>query len=157
MEKHPHVATILRQLREGRRLSIAELAEECQIHPKLIEELESGEHVSSIAPLVKIARGLGVPLSTFIDDAPTDRPVITRAGELESAVEFSGAGSYGFSMLEFCPLAKNKKNRHMEPFIIDLHPPVPEETTFSFHEGEEFIEGLKEEIREGGYYEEKEV
>jgi len=140
MDKHHHhVGTILRQLREARRMSIAELAEQCQLHPKLIEELESGELVSSMAPLIKLARGLGISVSTFIDDAPTDLPVVTRARKQETTVQFTGSGSYGVSTLDFIPLAKDKKNRHMEPFIVDIHPAVPEETTVSFHEGEEFI------------------
>ena len=27
----------------------------------------------------------------------------------------------------------------MEPFIVDVHPSVPEDCTLSFHDGEEFI------------------
>jgi mannose-6-phosphate isomerase-like protein (cupin superfamily) len=59
---------------------------------------------------------------------------------------FSGLGPYCLSTLDFHPLAKNKKGRHMEPFIIDVHPSVPEDVTFSFHEGEEFIYVLEGEI-----------
>lgn len=139
MNKQQHVANMLRQLRESRKMSINELAEKCQIHPKLIGELESGELVSSIGPLLKLARGLDVRLSTFLDDAPGDAPVVTRSDELKTAVQFSGSGSYSVSTLDFLPLSKNKRNRHMEPFVVDVHPSVPEETTFSFHEGEEFI------------------
>jgi transcriptional regulator with XRE-family HTH domain len=139
MYKQQHVANTLRQLRESRKISVNDLAGQCQVHPKLIEELESGELVSSIAPLLKLARGLGVRLSTFLDDSPTDAPVVSRSSELKTAVQFSGAGSYGVSTLDFLPLAKNERDRHMEPFIVDVHPAVPEETTFSFHEGEEFI------------------
>jgi uncharacterized cupin superfamily protein len=50
------------------------------------------------------------------------------------------------STLDFFPLGKNKKNRHMEPFIVDVHPSVPEECTLSFHEGEEFIHVLSGQI-----------
>jgi uncharacterized cupin superfamily protein len=50
------------------------------------------------------------------------------------------------STLDFHPLAKNKKDRHMEPFIVVVHPSVPEDVTLSFHEGEEFIYVLQGEI-----------
>jgi transcriptional regulator with XRE-family HTH domain len=136
----------IRQLREGKRLSIESLAEKSQVHKKLIEELENGELVSSIAPLLKIARGLGVRISALVDDAPTTDAVVVRGGHSETAVEFSGLGSYCLSTLDFRPMAKNKKDRHMEPFIVDVHPSVPEDVTLSFHEGEEFIYVLSGEI-----------
>lgn len=137
-EKHS-IGDRIRQLREARKLSVQDLAQRSQAHPKLIEELEAGELVSSLAPLLKIARGLGTRLESLLDDAPTDGPVVTRAGEAEEAVEFSGQGPYCMSTLDFYPLARNKKDRHMEPFVVVVHPSVPEECTFSFHEGEEFI------------------
>lgn len=136
----------IRQLREARKLSIEQLAEHCKTDKKFIEELESDQLVPSVAPLLKIARGLGVSLSTFLDDDPTSGAVVTRAGQSETALEFSGLGPYCVSTLEFHPLARNKKDRHMEPFIIDVQPSVPEENTFSNHEGEEFIYVLKGEI-----------
>ncbi len=144
-EKHS-IGKKIRQLREAKRLSIEELAEKSQVHKKLIEELEVDELVSSIAPLLKIARGLGVQLSTLLDDAPTSDAVVVRGGRSETAVEFSGLGSYCLSTLDFHPLAKNKKDRHMEPFIVDVHPSVPEDVTLSFHDGEEFIYVLAGEI-----------
>lgn len=144
-EKHS-VGKIIRQLREARNLSIEQLAELSQTHKKFIEQLENEHLVPSIAPLLKIARGLGVHMSTFLDDNPNPGPIIARAGQAKTAVEFSGLGPEGLSTLEFHPLAQNKKNRHMEPFIIDVHPSVPEECTFSFHEGEEFIYVLEGEI-----------
>jgi len=144
-DKHT-VGKTIRQLREAKRLSVEELAAKSQVHKKLIEELEADELVSSIAPLLKIARGLGVHLRTFLDDAPTTEAVIVRRGGSDTAVEFSGLGSYCMSTLDFHPLAKNKKDRHMEPFIVVVHPSVPEDVTLSFHEGEEFIYVLQGEI-----------
>lgn len=136
----------IRQLREAKHLSVEDLAERSKVHKKLIEELEADELVSSIAPLLKIARGLGVRMGAFLDDAPTTDALIVRGGRSDTAVEFSGLGSYCLSTLDFHPLAKNKKDRHMEPFIVEVHPSVPEDVTLSFHEGEEFIYVLKGEI-----------
>jgi DNA-binding XRE family transcriptional regulator len=136
----------IQQLREARNLSIEQLAEQIKIDQKVIEQLESDQLVPSVAPLLKIARGLGVHLRTFLDDNPTSGAVVARAGEPKTALEFSGLGAYCVSTLEFHPLAQNKQDRHMEPFIIDVNASVPEECTFSVHEGEEFIYVLKGEI-----------
>ena len=144
-EKHS-VGKTIRQLREAQNLSIDQLAELSQTHKKFIEQLESEQLVPSIAPLLKIARALGVHMSTFLDDDAVAGPVIARAGQPETAVQFSGLGPYCVGTLEFHPLAKDEKNRHMEPFLVDVHPSVPEECTFSFHEGEEFMYVLAGEI-----------
>ncbi len=140
MEKKHNVGKKIKQLRETHKLSVEQLAEKSKTHQKFIVELESGQIVPSIAPLLKIARGLGVQLSNLMDDAPVTEAVVARQSELpETELGFSGLGPYCSSTLDFHPLAKNKEGRHMEPFIIDVHPSVPEECTFSFHEGEEFI------------------
>jgi len=129
----------IRTLREARKLTTEQLAEKSQLNRKLLEELEADEHVASLSPMLKIARGLGVPLSALIDDAPSAAPVVVRGGRSETAMEMSGLGPYCLSTLDFHPLAKNKRDRHMEPFVVEVHPSVPEECTLSFHEGEEFL------------------
>jgi transcriptional regulator with XRE-family HTH domain len=147
MDKKHSVGEKIKHLRESRKLSIEQLAEQSGTHRKFIEELESDQLVPSIAPLLKIARGLGVKLGSLMDDAPVAGAVVARQSDLpETEIGFSGLGSYCASTLDFHPLAKNRSGRHMEPFIIDVHPTVPEECTFSFHEGEEFIYVLKGEI-----------
>jgi len=120
-------------------MSVHDLAERSQTHEEAIEQLEAGELVPSLAPLLKIARGLDVRLGTLLDDDPHASPTVVRAGQSEAVVRFSGLGPTCLSTLDFFALAQNKKDRHMEPFIIDVHPSVEEECTFSFHEGEEFI------------------
>lgn len=147
MENKPSVGEKIKKLRETRDLTIDQLAEQSKTHKKFIEELESDQLVPSIAPLLNIARGLGVHLSTLMDDAPVTGAVVARQADMPATeIEFSGLGSYCASTLEFRPLAKNRQGRRMEPFIIDVHPSVPEECTFSFHEGEEFIYVLEGEI-----------
>ncbi len=147
MDKKQSVGKKIKQLREARKLSVEQLAEQSGTHRKFIEELESEQLVPSIAPLLKIARGLGVQLSSLMDDTPVGGAVVARQADLPAtALGFSGLGSYCASTLDFHPLAKNRSGRHMEPFIIDVHPSVPEECTFSFHDGEEFIYVLKGQI-----------
>lgn len=146
MDKDHSVGKKIKELREAQDLSVEQLAEKSKTHKKFIQELESEQLVPSIAPLLKLARGLGVHLSTFLDDDPTPEAVVARAGLPKTEIKFSGLSTYSASTLEFHPLAKNKTGRHMEPFIIDIHPSVPEECTFSFHEGEEFIYVLGGEV-----------
>jgi mannose-6-phosphate isomerase-like protein (cupin superfamily) len=82
-----------------------------------------------------------------MDDNPISGAVVAKQSDLPATeLGFSGLGSHCASTLDFHPLAKNRKGRHMEPFIIDVYPSIPEECTFSFHEGEEFIYVLEGQI-----------
>ena len=129
----------IRTLREQLELSVGDLAERCDCSPELIEQLESGEVPPSLAPLVKITRALGVRLGTLLDDDQHVGPVVTRAGEAHTVTRFKGSGSGGEAgALDFAALASDKASRHMEPFLIDVHP-GSSAATLSSHEGEEFI------------------
>lgn len=140
MSESSRVGNKIRELRTARGLSVEDLAERSQCAAGIIEELEAGELVPSLAPLTKIARGLGVHLGTFVDTAPHPGPVVVRSDERQNVAKFSGIGhASSLGTLDFYSLAVDKAGRHMEPFIIEVHPTVEEDCTLSCHEGEEFI------------------
>ena len=137
----------IRQLREIKKISIEELASESNLSVELIERLESGALIPSLSPLLKIAKVLNVRLGTFLDDAPQTGPVVIKSGKSDSVIRFSGENNnLNDSKLEFYSLASGKSDRHMEPFLIDVHPPITEDYELSSHEGEEFIFVMKGEI-----------
>jgi len=147
MLEENRVGSKIRQLREAKEMTIEELAEASQSSAELIRQLEDGALIPSLTPLIKIARALGVRLGTFLDDMPQSGPVIVRAGRSEKVVRFSGKTEKPKeSALEFYSLASDKADRHMEPFIIDIHPSPNESHPLSSHEGEEFIYVLSGEI-----------
>jgi len=128
-------------------MSIEELAKASNSSVNLIESLENGDLVPSLTPIFKIARALGVRLGTFLDDAPQSGPVLTKSGSSESIVRFSGKiDGTKDSKLDFYALAAEKQDRHMEPFLIDVHPLESDEYKLSSHEGEEFIYVMDGEI-----------
>ncbi|MDR0689089.1 MAG: cupin domain-containing protein [Spirochaetaceae bacterium] len=117
----------------------ASLAERSGLAPELIRRIEEEGHIPDLAPLVKIARALGVRLGTLLDDHEELGPVITRAGEAEATLRFVTGlpETGGHQGLGFKALAADKGGRHMEPFIVDIEPGAVQEK--STHEGEEFI------------------
>jgi transcriptional regulator with XRE-family HTH domain len=137
----------IRQLRESKKISIEELAKKSQISIELVERLESGALIPSLSPLIKIAKVLDVRLGTFLDDAPQTGPIVIKSGKSDNVMRFSGeSADLNDSKLEFYSLASGKTDRHMEPFLIDVHPPSKEDYKLSSHEGEEFIFVMKGEI-----------
>ena len=136
----------VRSVRESRSLSTAQLAERADLAPELVAQIESGALIPSLSPLIRIARSLGVRLGTFLDDQEQIGPVISRVGEHETVVRFSGRERPSRSDLDFFSLAANKAGRHMEPFLIDIHPGSAQAVHASAHEGEEFIYVLSGEV-----------
>jgi len=126
-------------VRESRKLSQDQLAERAGLKAEMVTEIESGALIPSLGPLIRIARALGVRLGTFLDDQENVGPVVVRAGEKRKVMRVSDKNHPGHSDLDIFSLAANKAGRHMEPFLIDIHPSSAQEVKMSAHEGEEFI------------------
>ena len=127
-------------------ISFDELSERTGLSVENIETIVNIEELPSLAPLIKIARALGVRLGTFLDDSEMLGPVIHRQSDAQEPVTFSSQLSKSSSHLDFFTLAGNKAGRHMEPFLIDIKPSLTHESVLSSHEGEEFIYVLEGEI-----------
>ena len=137
----------VRTVRESRKLSQQEMAERAALPAELVAKIEGDELVPSLSLLLRIARVLGVRLGTFLDDQENVGAVVTRSGELPRVTRFSSRIHAGPSSdLDFHSLAVNKSGRHMEPFLIDIHPSSAESVQPSSHEGEEFIHVFEGEV-----------
>ena len=123
------------------------MVERSGVPVELLVKIEEEGHIPDLAPLIKIARGLGVRLGTLLDGHEELGPVICRASEAASSVRFvtglpeSPSAAKGHQGLNFRALAADKNGRHMEPFIVDIEPDARQDK--SAHEGEEFIHVLE--------------
>ena len=136
----------LTAVRGTRNLSPEQLADRAGLKAETVTAIESGALIPSLGPLIRIARALGVRLGTFLDDQENVGPVVVRAGEKRKVMHVSDKNHPGHSDLDFFSLAANKTGRHMEPFLIDIHPSSAREVKPSTHEGEEFIYVLVGEV-----------
>ena len=62
------VGAKIKAVRECKQISIADIVERTGLAEDQIVSIEESEVVPSLAPLIKIARALGVRLGTFLDD-----------------------------------------------------------------------------------------
>jgi transcriptional regulator with XRE-family HTH domain len=137
MSEDVRVAKKIATVRDSLRLSVEELAERSGCDAALIRRIEAGDLVPSLAPLVKIARALGVRLGTLLDDDTGLGPVVTRKDQAAGASRLRSLETGGAAgTLDFFSLAPGKTARHMEPFLVTVHPGggAP-----SSHEGEELL------------------
>ena len=136
----------IRQIREMKKVSLEELAERSGMDISIVQGIEQERNIPSLAPLVKIARALGVRLGTFLDDSNSYAPVVVRSGEYHKGAQFTSQPSESREHLNFFSLAFDKAGRNMEPFIVDIEPGLQSDYMLSSHEGEEFIYILEGEI-----------
>lgn len=139
MDTSKIVGERIKALRESRSLTVEELANRSGLGIEQIERIESNTDLPSLAPLIKIARVLGVRLGTFLDDQDENGPVVCRKNESQNSISFSNNNIQSRRHMAYHSLSRDKAGRHMEPFIIDIAPMDDTDFVLSSHEGEEFI------------------
>ena len=140
MSKNKKLGERIKQLRESKFISPEEMAERSGLDISQIIQIEDTENLPSLAPLIKIARVLGVRLGTFLDDNDETGPIISRKEQHNKTISFSTSDTKEHRHMDYYALSASKSGRHMEPFIIHVSPAEasPGFVT-STHEGEEFI------------------
>lgn len=146
MAKQHDLGKKIKQIREAKKVSLDVMVEKTNLEIDQLKKIEKGDVIPSLAPLIKIARALGVRLGTFLDDSDHLGPVVVEAGEHEKGVRFSSQQSGSREHLNFFSLAFDKVGRSMEPFIVEIEPSQQSDYMLSSHEGEEFIYVLEGEV-----------
>ena len=150
MDTSKIVGEKIKSLHESQSISMEELAQRSGLAIEQIERIENNIDLPSLAPLIKIARVLGVRLGTFLDDQDENGPVVCRKSEAKDSISFSNNAIHSRKHMEYHSLSKSKADRHMEPFIIDVAPTDDSDFVLSSHEGEEFIYGKNTYLLEEG-------
>ena len=78
MKSKVQVGKKIRSLRESKQMEIEVLAERAQLPLEQVKAIENDGPLPGLAPLIKIARVLGVRLGTFLDDQQSVGAVVSR-------------------------------------------------------------------------------
>lgn len=139
MADEKNIGTKIKSVRESKQITIEELAEGSRLSVEQVRNIESDTNVPSLAPLIKIARALGVRLGTFLDDNENLGPAVSRKNTAAESIHTSNAGAKTSTHNNFFALAPQKSGRAMEPFFIEINAVDDGTLETSAHEGEEFI------------------
>ena len=141
MKSNKIIGEKIKNVREMKNISVGDMADRSGLSEEQIKRIEGNEDFPSLAPLIKIARVLGVRLGTFLDDQQELGPVVCRRESRENTegIGFSNNAVTKHKYMSYHALSQDKSGRHMEPFFIDIEPSKDADFTFSTHEGEEFI------------------
>ncbi len=145
MNRDEKVGARIKRLREAKSLSRDELSSQSGLDIDFLRALEEENIYPSLGPLLKIARGLGIRLGTLLDDQFSQDPLIVRIEERKQELSMLKGKDKPIA-LKFHSLGRGKKDRHMEPFYIEILPEPAEDKKLSSHEGEEFIVVLSGEV-----------
>jgi len=128
----------VREIREQRGLSLQEMAERTGYSSAILSQIENHMISPPLGALIKIAKALGVKVATFFGEDPREPFTIVRHHERKRVSRFASKEgvSYGYS---YESLGFDKKDRHMEPFLVTLEPATVKSERLSTHDGEEFI------------------
>lgn len=97
----------IKSLRTNQEISIQELAERAGLTVEQVSRIEENIDIPSLAPLIKIARALGVRLGTFLDDQTSEAgPVICRKGEADDTIGFSNNATHARQHMHYHSLSK---------------------------------------------------
>ncbi len=130
----------IKSFRTTRDITIEELSRAAGLTVDQIIRIEENKDIPSLAPLIKIARALGVRLGTFLDEIDGEvGPVVCRKGDADDTISFTNNATDSRLHMHYHSLSKSKTDRHMDPFIIDIEENGVVEFAQSAHEGEEFI------------------
>jgi transcriptional regulator with XRE-family HTH domain len=135
----------IRELREKKGFSLHEMASRTGFSSAILSQIENHMVSPPLGALIKIARALEVQVGTFFGEEPAAPFTIVRKDERKHVSRFGSKEgvSYGYS---YEGLAFDKKERHMEPFLVTLEPTKVKSERLSTHEGEEFIFVLEGEM-----------
>ncbi|AMD93636.1 helix-turn-helix domain-containing protein [Desulfomicrobium orale] len=128
----------VKRFREMNEITLEQLAERTGLSLSFLKSLEEDSVYPSLGPLLKVARGLGVRMGTFLDDELGQDPLVVRlGGRVEDMAMQAQKGSS--TDTRYYSLGRGKTDRRMEPFFVELLPVAEAGRKLSTHEGEEFI------------------
>ncbi len=133
-----HVGEKLKALREQKGFSLKDLADLTGFSTALLSQMENHLVSPSLGTMIKLAKALEVKVGDFLGETEGEPFAIVRKDERKTVSRFASKEGvkYGYS---YESLGFEKKNRHMEPFIVTLEPATVKTSKTSAHDGEEFI------------------
>jgi transcriptional regulator with XRE-family HTH domain len=139
----------MRIVRQEKGLTTEDVGQRTGLSPTYVDEIEADELSPPLGVLIRIAKALDMRLGRFISTGEVKPFTVVRKHERRIVSRYTSAqgDQYGYT---YESLAADKKDRHMEPFMITLVPSGAKKE-LSTHAGQEFIyvlEGAMEVILE---------
>jgi quercetin dioxygenase-like cupin family protein/DNA-binding XRE family transcriptional regulator len=137
VDKPASVGERVRRVREEKNLTLQDVAERTGLDSEFLEGIETEMVSPPLGVLIRLAKALDMKLGRFISTGEVKPFTVVRKDERRVISRYTSAqeDQYGYT---YESLAPDKKDRHMEPFVVTLVPSKAR-TDVSSHAGQEFI------------------
>ena len=127
----------VRMVRQEKGLTTEDVGQRTGLSPAYLNQIEADELSPPLGVLIRIAKALDMKLGRFISTGEVKPFTIVRKDERRIVSRYTSAqgDQYGYT---YESLAPDKKDRHMEPFMVTLVPSGAKKE-LSTHAGQEFI------------------
>ncbi len=136
--KERKIGERIRALRKAKGWSLVELAEQSEIPEATLYSIEGHLVSPPLGNLVSLARVFEIPMGNFFGDNGDSASCIVRKGDRKTISRFNSTDGKGGGY-SYESLGHEKKNRHMEPFIVTLTPTESTQLELNQHIGEELL------------------
>ncbi|MDY6989035.1 MAG: XRE family transcriptional regulator [Thermodesulfobacteriota bacterium] len=127
----------VQMVRQEKGLTTEDVGQRTGLSPAYLDQIEADELSPPLGVLIRIAKALDMRLGRFISTGEVKPFTVVRKNERRIVSRYTSAqgNRYGYT---YESLAPDKKDRHMEPFMITLVPSGAKKE-LSTHAGQEFI------------------
>ncbi|MCK4794656.1 MAG: helix-turn-helix transcriptional regulator [Desulfobacteraceae bacterium] len=131
----------VRMVRNEKGMTTEDVGQRTGLSTEYLEQIEADEISPPLGVLIKIGKALDMKLGRFISTGEVKPFTVVRKDERQIISRYTSAqgDQYGYT---YESLAPDKKDRHMEPFMVTLVPSKAKKE-LSTHAGQEFIYILK--------------
>jgi transcriptional regulator with XRE-family HTH domain len=135
-----YLGNTIRELRLKQHLTIAEIAQRTEMSHGMLSKLENGQTSASLDTLSRVARALGVSMSSLFRqyDVPEGSAQLVKSGEGMEVVRRGTKRGYTYHLLAY----DQGPTKLFEPFLISMDDASEIFPTFE-HPGTEFIHLLQ--------------
>jgi len=137
VDKPASVGQRVRKVREEKNLTLEDVAQRTGLESEYLERIETEQVSPPLGALIRLAKALDMKLGRFISTGEVKPFTVVRKDDRRVISRYTSAqeDQYGYT---YESLAPDKKDRHMEPFVVTLVPSKAR-TDVSAHAGQEFI------------------
>jgi len=143
--KELQIGNKIRRLRQQKRMTLQALTDATGLSKPLLSQIENDQVIPPLATLLRIAKAFKVGLHTFFEEEGTSKCIYVPAGESRQLSRSSLPSGMTHPYI-YHSLAFGKKNRNMEPYILEFDNREMTDDLMVSHEGEEFLYLLEGEV-----------
>lgn len=144
--KELQIGQKVRHLRQQRRMTLQDLADQTGLSKPLLSQIENDQVIPPLATLLRISKAFKVNIENFFqEEDSSEKCILVRAGESRKLIQ-RGLSRGGSPPYIYHSLAYGKRDRNIEPFLMEFESRQWNDELLVHHEGQEFLYLLEGEV-----------